>query len=219
MAGQSLLKKITSPSRYALGTLVAVGVALGAVGVLAFDFTMHATNTDEFCVSCHELEDNALREFVGTSHHTNSTGARATCGDCHVPKEFIPKMARKVAAIGEIYHHVLGTIDTREKYDEHRMWMASKTWEFMKSRDSQECRNCHGEGNWQLDMQSEKAQQYHSGALAKGKTCIDCHKGLAHELPPGIREDTMFNGNGHDDGDGARTVEGHTGEHRESEEH
>ena len=33
---------------------------MGAIGVLAFDFTMQATNTDEFCVSCHELRDNAL---------------------------------------------------------------------------------------------------------------------------------------------------------------
>ena len=169
---------------------------MGVVGVLAFDFSMAATNTDEFCVSCHELRDNALAEFVGTPHHTNSTGKVATCADCHVPQEFVPKMIRKVRAVGEIYHHLLGTIDTPEKYDEHRMWMASKTWAFMKSRDSRNCRNCHDEASWDLSLQSEKAREYHSGALSRGKTCISCHKGLAHKLPPGIRPDDTIEGVG-----------------------
>jgi nitrate/TMAO reductase-like tetraheme cytochrome c subunit len=103
-------------------------------------------------------------------------------------------MIRKIKAVGEIYHHLKGTIDTPEKYDEHRMWMASKTWAFMNARDSRECRNCHVESRWNLELQSEKAQQYHVGPLAKGKTCIDCHKGIAHKLPPGIREDDQIEG-------------------------
>jgi cytochrome c-type protein NapC len=192
---RSLLKWVSSPSsRYALGTLVAAGLVLGVVGVLGFDASMAATNSDEFCVSCHELADNAGREFEGTSHHTNRTGKGAGCGDCHVPKEFGPKMWRKIRAVGEIYHHIKGTIDTREKYDEHRMWMASKTWAYMNSTDSRACRNCHDEARWNLELQSEKAQEYHDGPLAKGKTCIDCHKGLAHKLPPDIREDEQVEG-------------------------
>jgi cytochrome c-type protein NapC len=32
--------------------------------------------------------------------------------------------------------------------------------------------------------QSERAADQHSTSLADGeKTCIDCHKGIAHELP------------------------------------
>jgi cytochrome c-type protein NapC len=32
--------------------------------------------------------------------------------------------------------------------------------------------------------QSERASYQHSTALADGeKTCIDCHKGIAHQLP------------------------------------
>jgi cytochrome c-type protein NapC len=186
---------LTRPSsRLALGTLVGLGLLLGGLGVMAFNATLHATNTNEFCVSCHELEENALAEFVGTPHHTNASGKVATCGDCHVPKEFVPKMIRKVRAIGEVYHHLKGTIDTPEKYDEHRMWMATKTWAYMNERDSQECRNCHDEGSWDLELQTEKARKYHSGALSRGKTCIDCHKGLAHKLPPGIVEDEQIEG-------------------------
>jgi len=192
---RSLWETLTTPSRrFALGTLLLAGLVLGAVGLFAFQEAMHATNTDEFCVSCHELEENALAEFIGTPHHTNASGKLAGCVDCHVPKEFFPKMARKFRAVGEVYHHVLGTIDTPEKYDEHRMWMASKTWAFMTERDSQECRNCHDTALWDLEQQGEKARKYHSEALSRGKTCISCHKGLAHKLPPGIGEDEQLEG-------------------------
>jgi cytochrome c-type protein NapC len=177
-----------------MGTLVGVGVVLGSMGVIAFGASMEATNTNDFCLSCHELADNAGKEFEGTPHHSNASGKQATCGDCHVPREFGPKMWRKLRAVGEIYHHLKGTIDTPEKYDEQRMWMASKTWAFMDASDSRECRNCHDEKAWKLEQQSEKARQYHTGSLAKGKTCIDCHKGLAHKLPPGIREDAQIEG-------------------------
>lgn len=191
---RSVRHKLATPSQLALGTLVLAGGLLGALGVIAFDTSMEATSTDDFCVSCHELRDNALAEFVGTAHHTNATGKVATCGDCHIPREFVPKMIRKVRAAGEVYHHLLGTIDTPEKYDEQRMWMATKTWDYMTDRDSQECRNCHDEAAWDLALQSEKAREYHSEALSRGKTCISCHKGLAHKLPPGIREDDEIEG-------------------------
>ncbi len=173
--------------------MVAGGI-LGTLGVIGFNYSMDATNTDEFCVSCHELAENALVEFQGTSHDSNGTGVAATCGDCHVPKEFFPKLWRKIKATTEVYHHFKGTISTPAKYDEHRMWMATKTWDYMKAVDSRECRNCHSEARWDLAAQSAKAQEYHSGALANEKTCIDCHKGLAHKLPPGIREDGGFQG-------------------------
>jgi cytochrome c-type protein NapC len=197
MSIRSLIEKLRSPSpQRALGTLVFLGIVLGAVGVVGFEASLSATNTNEFCIGCHELEDNAWAEFKGTSHHTNASGKAATCGDCHVPHELGPKIWRKIRAVGEIYHHVLGTIDTPEKYDEHRMWMASKTWAYMKAVDSRECRNCHVEASWDLSLQSEKAQRFHASALSNGKTCIDCHKGLAHKLPPGITKDDDLTGAG-----------------------
>ena len=186
---------LSEPSqRYALGTLVVVGAAVGALAVLGFDEAMEATSTDEFCVSCHELRDNALAEFVGTPHHTNKSGVRATCGDCHVPREFFPKVWRKVRAATEIYHHFKGTIDTPEKYEAYRMTMASKTWAGMNANDSRQCRYCHDDASWDLAAQSEKAQEYHVGPLTKGKTCIDCHKGIAHKLPGGIEPDAQLEG-------------------------
>ena len=64
----------------------------------------------------------------------------------------------------------------------------------MNESDSRECRYCHNTERWDLTVQSEKAQRYHAPALSNEKTCIDCHKGLAHKLPPGLREDSQLEG-------------------------
>jgi cytochrome c-type protein NapC len=55
-------------------------------------------------------------------------------------------------------------------------------------------RHCHDQSTWVLERQGLKARKFHSVALSKGKTCIDCHKGLAHKLPEGISEDAHLEG-------------------------
>jgi cytochrome c-type protein NapC len=192
---RKLWTQIASPStRFALGTLIAVGCLVGAVGLGATNVALDATSTDAFCLSCHELADTVGKEYVGTIHHTNSAGVQVTCEGCHVPKPLIPKLGRKLRAVGEIYHHLLGTIDTPEKFDARRMLMASRVWEDMNETNSRECRDCHRFTPAILDKQSAKARQYHDGPLARGKTCIDCHKGNAHKLPDGIEEDEQLEG-------------------------
>ena len=161
---------------------------------MVFDFSMHETSTDSFCLSCHELEVNIGYEYDGMSHARNASGLRVTCSDCHVPKPFVPKMMRKLRAVGEIYHHVLGTIDTPAKFEEHRMSMATRVWAEMNGTDSRECRDCHQAEFWDLTAQSEKAREFHDNPLEKGTTCIDCHKGIAHKLPEGIESDQQLPG-------------------------
>ena len=34
------------------------------------------------------------------------------------------------------------------------------------------------------DKQSQRAKDQMTDAEKQGKTCIDCHKGIAHKLPP-----------------------------------
>ncbi len=182
----------TPTTRYSLGMLVAVGVLLGVSGQNAFEFAMHQTSTDSFCLSCHELEINIGVEYEGMSHAMNGSGFRVTCSDCHLPKPFVPKMLRKLRAVGEIYHHILGTIDTPAKFEAHRMKMASRVWAELNETDSRECRNCHTPDSFDFTRQSEKASEFHGRPLMKGKTCINCHKGIAHKLPEGIQPDEPF---------------------------
>jgi cytochrome c-type protein NapC len=165
--------------------LVVGGALVGATAA-----TIHLTSTEGFCVGCHELRDNALAEFKGTIHDTNRSGVRADCADCHLPREFVPMMIRKVEAAREVWGHFTGVIDTKEKYEKHRHAMAVREWTRMKKNDSQECRNCHSAAAMDPEKQSETARARHAKAKADGATCIDCHFGIAHTEPdgPGPRE-------------------------------
>ncbi len=155
-----------------------------------FNTIMEATNTERFCTSCHEMRDNVYAELQGTIHFTNRSGVRAICSDCHVPHDWTDKIARKMQASKEVWGKIFGTIDTREKFEEHRLQLAMNEWRRLKANNSLECRNCHQFESMDFTKQSKRAVNAHSTQLASGeKTCIDCHKGIAHQLPnmEGIR--------------------------------
>ncbi len=160
-----------------------VGVVLGIIFWGGFNTVLEATNTMEFCISCHEMRDNVYKEYKETVHFKNPSGVRATCADCHVPRPWIYKIVRKVQATNELYHKALGTIDTPEKFEAHRLVMAKRVWATMKATDSRECRNCHTFDSMDLSDQDRYARKRHERAQTRGQTCIDCHDGIAHELP------------------------------------
>ena len=92
--------------------------------------------------------------------------------------------ARKTQASKEVWGKIFGTIDTREKFLDKRLELAQHEWARMKANDSLECRNCHGYDYMDFTRQSPRAAFMHSTYLATNeKTCIDCHKGIAHRLP------------------------------------
>jgi cytochrome c-type protein NapC len=178
---------ISRPSvRYSLGTLVVAGGIAGILFWGALNWAMELSSTETFCISCHEMRNTVYKELQETVHFTNRSGVRATCADCHVPKEWIYKVKRKIeATFNELPKKVLGTIDTPEKFEAHRLALARHVWDTMKSTDSRECRNCHTMASMDPTKQSRPAQRMHKAALEKGQTCIDCHKGIAHKLPDG----------------------------------
>lgn len=159
----------------------AVFFVAGIVFWGGFNTAMEATNTLEFCISCHEMKDTVYKEYVGTIHYSNRSGVRAICSDCHVPHPWVYKMIRKVQASGEIYHKIMGSVDTADKFEAKRLELAKRVWTTMKSTDSRECRNCHSFDAMSKDAQKATAWRRHSTADEKGKTCIDCHKGIAHK--------------------------------------
>jgi len=167
------------------------GVVMFFVGIIfwgGFNAVIEATNTETFCISCHEMRDNVYVEYKETIHYKNRTGVRATCPDCHVPHPWFYKMQRKIAAtFNELPHKVMGTIDTREKFLAHREEMAKEVWASMKASDSRECRNCHTLDQMDLTKQGKSAVNKHKAVLEGRikKTCIECHQGIAHKLPEG----------------------------------
>ena len=177
-----------------LAKLLGRGQATGWLGVVflfiagivfwaGFNTVLEATNTEEFCISCHEMKTTVYEEYRLTNHALSRSGVRATCPDCHVPKPFVPKMIAKIRASKDVYHNLLGTIDTTEKFNARRLEMAEAVWTRMKETDSRECRNCHDDQSFDYMKQSRRAATLHQEGLNDGKTCIDCHKGIAHRLP------------------------------------
>jgi cytochrome c-type protein NapC len=166
------------------GTIAAMVIGASMLG--GFGAVIAHTNTLGFCTSCHEMADNNYAEYKDTIHSRNRTGVRAICSDCHVPHDVVGLLVHKAGALRDLMYHFEGTIDTREKFTAHRLEMAKKVWLHMKETDSRECRSCHDRAAMAPDMQGRTAQKQHQQLdNGSGATCIDCHFGIAHKLPPG----------------------------------
>jgi cytochrome c-type protein NapC len=178
---------LITPSRtLSLGFLTIGGFLGGILFWGGFNTALEATNTESFCVSCHEMRDNVFAELKSTIHYSNRSGVRATCPDCHVPHNWTDKIARKIQASKEVWGKIFGSINTREKFLDMRLELASHEWARLKANNSLECRNCHSAESMDLVNQGTRAAEAHQRFLFTGeKTCIDCHKGVAHKLPAG----------------------------------
>ena len=178
-------KIISRPSTYfSLGFLTLGGFVCGVIFWGGFNTALEVTNTEKFCVSCHEMRDNVYQELTQTVHFSNRSGVRATCPDCHVPHEWTDKIARKMQASKEVWGHIFGTIETRDEFLAMRRTLAEHEWARLKANDSLECRNCHDFDYMDFTRQSPRAADIHRRLLGEGgRTCIDCHKGIAHRLP------------------------------------
>jgi cytochrome c-type protein NapC len=164
--------------------LVGLGVALSAGGKVALDHT----NKTEFCISCHEMKVNNYAEYSHTIHARNRTGVKTACADCHVPHEMPDMLWRKIGAANDVWQHMLGRIDTPESFEKHRLELAQRVWLRMKTTDSRECRHCHDTQAMHTELQGKTAQKQHLRIGVDGKTCIDCHFGIAHKEPAGGAE-------------------------------
>ena len=160
-------------------TLVA-GVLLGVAAMVTFEGVMHATSTEEFCgVTCHEMSA-PLQGLQQGAHFSNAHGVSVSCADCHIPREFGPKMLRKIEASREVWGHLNGLIDTPEKYAAHRPAMRERELKRMRANDSRECRNCHRLERMDFARQERAVRRYHRSMESRGKTCVDCHADIAH---------------------------------------
>ncbi len=172
--------------------LPAGALVMFAAGIFfwgGFNWAMELTNTETFCISCHEMRDFVYEEYKKTIHYNNRTGVRAVCPDCHVPKQWVYKVIRKIQATNELYHKIIGTISTREKFEAKRGKLAEHVWASMDATNTRECRNCHALIYMDIEKQDKSAQKKHTvqrdKPVERQKSCIDCHKGIAHKLPEG----------------------------------
>ncbi len=170
-----------------LGVLVTGGFLAGILFWNAFDAGLKYTNSEEFCTSCHTMGPN-LEELKETVHWKNRSGVRAYCSDCHVPHNFTHKIARKMQASREVLSHLMGDIDTPEKFEAKRLEMAQREWDRMAANNSKECRACHDYDSMDFDKMSIMAQMEMKSAAERDVSCIECHKGIAHKLPKNMND-------------------------------
>ena len=182
-------RALRQPSaRHSLLALLVIGFVAGIIFWGGFNTAMEATNQLEFCIGCHEMRDTVYQEYKETIHYSNRTGVRAICSDCHVPKDWTHKLIRKAQASMEVWGKITGSIDTKEKFEAKRMVLATDEWARMKASGSRECRNCHNFDAMSAELQKQTPYKKHMKAKEEGKTCIDCHKGIAHHLPKEYRD-------------------------------
>ncbi len=179
MSNEANPKKRSRAGRLLVGLLIFVS---GVVFAGLFNVGLEYTNRTEFCTSCHSMKTN-LAELEEKLHWKSRTGVHAGCADCHVPKDFKEKMIAKIMAAKDVYHEIMGTIDTPEKYEARRLDMAQRVWAKMKASDSRECKSCHSLVHMDFSLQDRFARKKHENAPDRGQTCIDCHKGIGHTLP------------------------------------
>jgi len=169
------------------------GLMLFVLGLAVYAGTsevLEATSTTEFCANtCHEFRAFVTPSWRESFHYKNSKGVQAGCPNCHEPKPLVPMLARRWQAIGEVWAHLIGRIDTQEKFDAEKPRMARQVWAYMKASDSRECRTCHKAAAWDESAQDPSARKKHEQMKTNGKTCIDCHKGVAHKVPLGADTD------------------------------
>src|SRR5512142_2623038 len=104
----------------AMAALVVVMIFIGVALVIGGAAGLAWTETLSFCTGCHEMRDNVYAEYKGTIHDQNRAGVRAICSDCHVPREPVALIKRKMAATFELIGHFRGVIDTKEKFEAQR---------------------------------------------------------------------------------------------------
>ena len=171
-------------SRWKIFGILMAGALFGAVALYATHWSMRATSTNEFCISCHSMSK-PHEEWQGSTHFSNKLGIQAGCADCHIPHDTDWHYAKTkiVTGLADLFAELRGTIPDDEAFEAKRGEMAKRVWDEMKATDSVTCRSCHTPEAMSTFLQSEKAAEKHNAMAQTGETCIDCHRGLVH-FPP-----------------------------------
>ena len=156
-----------------LGLIVAGLIVLGAIG---FAGTVVATESNEFCVSCHEL-DYAYTGWERSTHVNNPEGVVANCVDCHVPPQLLDLTFSKVDSLNELYSHWFKPSSDPFWWQQHLPHMQARAHERMKDDN---CLRCH---KWRFEPTSPEGKIAHATAPATTR-CVQCHQHFVHNPTP-----------------------------------
>ncbi len=175
-------------TRFSIATLVIGGIAVGVVGYFVSQQVLHATSTDEFCMSCHSGHAHD-EEVLATAHGNNSSGIVVECQQCHLPQEPINYLIAKIKVSTDVFTY-LATPDfsTTEWQEANRARLSEMAREDIRGMNSSTCRNCHVRVyEFQPEAMSQMAAGMHTMNASRPESerqqCVDCHTGIAHPYP------------------------------------
>jgi nitrate/TMAO reductase-like tetraheme cytochrome c subunit len=168
--------------------LIALGIAVGIVGVGATTWMVNATSSENFCTTaCHSMQRIAAA-YKRSPHYANPHGVRASCADCHIPFENRPAtpfqyifstMGTKAHdGIHDAIAELRGTISTEEKWDARRPQLATDVEAWFRRTKYETCKGCH-----RLDAATGSAADMHAEMLKAGPLdCVQCHADVGHKF-------------------------------------
>jgi len=156
----------------AIFALIALGVLIGASGIIASTEINRATSSDAFCMSCHTMATVAADpQFQKSRHRANNVGVVAGCSDCHIPTNnwFVETYTHLVSGIKDVIAEKTGNFSDPAVWNARRIVLANRARDAMRQNDAVTCRKCHV-------VSAIRAPDGAHAPLAQGQmTCVDCH--------------------------------------------
>ncbi|HTR57568.1 MAG TPA: NapC/NirT family cytochrome c [Casimicrobiaceae bacterium] len=168
--------------------LIALGIAVGIVGVGATTWMVNATSSENFCATaCHTMQW-AAAAYERSPHFANPHGVRASCADCHIPFESRPATpfqyifgtigTKEHDGIHDAIAELRGTISTEEEWDARRPKLAADVEAWLRKTNYVTCKGCH-----RLDAATGPAADIHADLLKAGPVdCVQCHADVGHKF-------------------------------------
>lgn len=164
------------------------GIVAGVLLVFSFNRVMDYTSSDKFCISCH-IHPTADQSWKLSTHFNNSSGAKTSCYECHLPpkgKGYIFAKARH--GMKDAYGYF---IKDHDKID----WEKKKLLENAKKFVYEEsCLKCHTNlFPLTLSVNGGNAHLLYENSRDP-LNCINCHLAVGHFDPnaPAHAHDTAF---------------------------
>ena len=172
-------------SVFSLGVLVLAGFVAGVIFWGGFNTALELTNTEKFCTSCHEMRDNVFEELkIDDPLHQPLRRARDLPG--------LPRPARLDRQDRAQDAGLEGGLGPHLRHDRHARKIPRAPARARAARMGA----AEGERLARMPQLPQRAVDGHhqagaarrrrasSASCSRGeKTCIDCHKGIAHRLP------------------------------------
>ncbi|MWV62856.1 cytochrome c nitrite reductase small subunit [Helicobacter saguini] len=167
-------KDSTTQKQKKFSAYFAIVFALLAVLFISGAYTFHnakgmsyLSNDSAACNNCHIMND-VYADYLKAPHSKKIKGEpRASCGDCHLPHNFIDKwIAKAESGVGHAYAFTFKLNDLPTNLS-----ATEKTKKIVQ----QNCMNCHA------DYATHAINATTSRGIKDALTCTSCHVGVGHK--------------------------------------